>query len=231
VTAREDLRVTVMPTTGAAATAAAVDISVRARAAVADHGRFTLALSGGRTPGLMLAALGELDMPWSQTTIFQVDERICPRGHPERNLTGLRAALGPANPATVVEMPVEAEDLAGACGEYAMRLPSVLDLVHLGLGADGHTASLVPGDAVLQVRDADVALTGSYQGRRRMTLTAPRITRARAILWLVTGVSKRPALRALLAGDRKIPAGLVHGPPQSVFCDAAALGGPSGTGR
>lgn len=231
MTAREDLRVTVMPTTGAAATAAAVDISVRARAAVADHGRFTLALSGGRTPGVMLAALGELDMPWSQTTIFQVDERVCPRGHPERNLSGLRAALGPANPATVVEMPVEAEDLAAACGEYAMRLPSVLDLVHLGLGADGHTASLVPGDPVLQVHDADVALTGPYQGRHRMTLTAPRITRARAILWLVTGESKRPALRALLAGDRSIPAGLVQGPPQSLFCDAAALGGPRATGR
>jgi len=229
VTAREDMRVIVMPTTGAAATAAAVDISVRARAAVADHGRFTLALSGGSTPRLMLAALGELDMPWAQTTIFQVDERISPRGHPERNLTGLLAALGPANAATVVEMPVEAEDLAAACGEYAMRLPSVLDLVHLGLGADGHTASLVPGDAVLQVRDEDVALSGSYQGRRRMTLTAPRISRARAVLWLVTGEPKRPALRALLAGDRGIPAGLVHGPPQSVFCDAAALGDPSAT--
>lgn len=210
------------PTAEAAAVAAAAEIARRARAAVADHGSFALAVSGGRTPWQMLTSLGAQDMPWAATTVFQVDERIGPVDDPLRNLTGLRHALPAGCPARVVPMPVEDADLPGACARYSAALPGELDLVHLGLGADGHTASLIPGDPVLAVIDADVALTGVYQDRRRMTLTLPAISRARAILWLVTGADKRAALARLRAHDRSIPAGLVTNSDQVLFCDAAA---------
>ncbi len=191
-----------------------------------ERGTFTLAVSGGRTPGLMLAHLAGLDMPWDATTIFQVDERIGPPEDPQRNLTGLLHALPPGCPAQVVPMPVEDADLHEACSAYAAALPDTIDLVHLGLGSDGHTASLLPGDPGLDVMEADVAVTGVYQGRRRMTLTFPRLQRARAILWLVTGAEKQGALTRMLARDQGIPAGRVSNPDQVVFCDADAY--PSG---
>lgn len=212
----------VTPTAEQAAEAAAVELARRARAAVADHGSFTVAVSGGRSPWRMLAALGDLEMPWAHTTILQVDERIGPAADPLRNLAGLRAALPPACPARVLPMPVEDRDLAAAAASYAASLPSVIDLVHLGLGADGHTASLIPGDPVLAITDTDVALTGQYQGRRRMTLTYPGIARARAVLWLVTGQDKGAALRQLRAGDPAIPASGVRQADQVAFCDEAA---------
>ena len=105
-----------------------------------------------------------------------------------------------------------------------MTLPATLDLIQLGLGADGHTASLIPADPVLGVRDRDVALTGVYQERRRMTLTYPGLARAGAILWLVTGSEKRTALSQLLARDPGIPAGRVTTADQVLFCDAGAAG-------
>jgi 6-phosphogluconolactonase/glucosamine-6-phosphate isomerase/deaminase len=171
---------------------------------------------------MMIARLADLDMPWAATTIFQVDERIGADDDSERNLRGLLQALTPGCPAVVVPMPVEADDLDAACAAYASALPAMLDLIHLGLGSDGHTASLLPGDPVLAEVDADVALTGEYQGRRRMTLTYPRIARARGVLWLVTGAEKRGALAQLLAHDEAIPAGRVTGTDQVVFCDRAA---------
>ncbi len=216
--------VEVGPTAQAAATAAAHEIARRARAAVCDHGSFTLAVSGGRSPAHMLSALAALDMPWAVTTLFQVDERIGPADDPLRNLTGLRRALPEGCPARVVPMPVEDADLDAACRRYAEALPPALDLIHLGLGADGHTASLIPGDPVLAVTGADVALTEVYQDRHRMTLTLPVIGRARAILWLVTGADKRPALAQLRAHDRSIPAALIANPDQVLFCDADAAG-------
>ena len=223
-------RVSVSTTAELAASEAAAEISRRARAAVAERGAFTLAISGGRSPWMMLAHLADLDMPWADTVIFQVDERIGAADDPQRNLTGLLHALPPSCLAAVVPMPVEADDLPAACATYATAMPTTLDLVHLGLGSDGHTASLVPGDPVLDVIDADVALTGMYQDRRRMTLTYPRIERARAILWLVTGSEKRAALARLLAHDRAIPAGRVTNGHQVVFADADAGrgGGPWG---
>ncbi len=87
------------------------------------------------------------------------------------------------------------------------EIPKSLELVQLGPGADAHTASLVPGDPVLDVSDRAVALTGDCQGRRRMTLTYPALDRARRLLWVVSGADKADALHRLLAGDRSIPAG------------------------
>jgi len=124
-------------------------------------------------------------------------------------------------------MPVEDPDLEAAARRYEAELPEALDLVHLGLGGDGHTASLVPGDPVLEVRDRDVVVTGEYRGRRRMTLTYPALDRAREIVWLVAGEEKREALRQLLDRDPSIPASHVAAPVQLVVADHAAAASPS----
>lgn len=201
-------------------------VGAAADAAVAERGRFTFAVSGGRTPWAMLAALHGR-MSWGNVTIFQVDERIAPDGDPDRNLTQLQRALPPGGVADVRALPVWADDLDAAAAMYAEVLPDRLDLVHLGLGPDGHTASLVPGDPVLDVVDRDVAVTCVYQGRRRMTLTYPVLNRARRILWLVTGEDKVEALARLREGDRSIPAGRISTANALVVADAAAAGSAS----
>jgi 6-phosphogluconolactonase len=200
---------------------AAAYVAARARAAVAEHGRFSFAVSGGHTPWAMFAALAKEDMPWADVELFQVDERVAPDGDPDRNLTHLRDSIGDA-PARVHPMPVTDADLDSAAAAYATVLPQRFDLVHLGLGPDGHTASLVPGDPVLQVHDRLVAVTQPYQGHRRMTLTYPALTRADQLLWLVTGADKRDALGKLLAGDQSIPAGHVLALRSLVLADDAA---------
>ncbi len=202
---------------------AASYVAAQARAAVADHGRFTFAVSGGHTPWAMFAELGSEDMPWAGVELFQVDERVAPEGDPDRNLTHLRASIKDA-PARVHPMPVNDPDLAAAAASYATVLPQRFDLVHLGLGPDGHTASLVPGDPVLEVTDALVALTQPYQGHQRMTLTYPALTRADQLLWLITGSDKRDALAKLLVGDESIPAGRVLATRSLIFADEAAAG-------
>ena len=215
-------QVEVLPDAAPVAARAAAYLAECARGAVAERGRFTFALSGGHTPWAMLAALAEHELPWSETEIFQVDERVAPAGDPDRNLTHLRASLPAQAEAQIRPMPVEDADLDAAAEHYAQLLPRPLDLVHLGIGPDGHTASLVPGDPVLEVDDRDVALTGIYQGRRRMTLTYRALDAARERLWLITGADKRDALRRLRAGDRSIPAGRVTGAGSLVIADAAA---------
>ncbi|MBV8267460.1 MAG: 6-phosphogluconolactonase [Planctomycetaceae bacterium] len=214
---------------------AAAIIAAEARTAAAARGRFLMAVSGGHTPWLMLRALASEDVPWASVHLVQVDERVAPAGHPDRNLTHLRESLlehAPLPPGQLHAMPVESPDLAEAATRYAHTLrelagsPPVLDLVHLGLGPDGHTASLVPGDPVVDVTDADVALTGVYQGRRRMTLTYSILNRSRRILWLVTGSEKVGMLGRLCAGDESIPAGRVRQDRALVLADRAAAGQP-----
>jgi 6-phosphogluconolactonase len=216
----------IVPDADAAARATAETIADRARQAVSERGAFTLALSGGTGPWQAFRLLAELDVPWEQTEIFQVDERVAPPGDDDRNLTHLQESLPAAAVARLRPMPVNADDLEAAAAEYAALLPSQLDLIHLGLGPDGHTASLVPGDPVLDVTDRTVAITGGeYQGRIRMTLTYPLIDAARELLWLVTGDSKVEPLQKLLAGDPSIPAGRVRAARSLVIADPPAAGG------
>lgn len=205
----------------AVARAGAAFVAARARDAVAASGRFHFAVSGGHTPWAMFAELASETVPWDAVVIYQVDERVAPPHDPERNLSHLHKALGPA-PVLVRAMPVNKSDLAAAAAAYAASLPEHFDLVHLGLGPDGHTASLVPGDPVLSVTDRLVALTHPYQGRVRMTLTYPALARARQILWLVTGADKKDPLASLLAGDTTIPAGRVEAATSLVMADHAA---------
>jgi 6-phosphogluconolactonase len=227
------MNIEVLADADAVARRAATIIAAEARDAVAARGRFVLAVSGGHTPWLMLRALAGEEVPWEGVQVAQVDERVAPAGNPDRNLTHLRESLlehAPLRPEQIHAMPVDDPDLQAAAARYARTLqeiagaPPVLDLVHLGLGPDGHTASLVPGDPVLDVTDADVALTGVYQGRRRMTLTYPLINRSRRILWLVTGGEKVGMLRRLRDGDPSIPAGRVRRDGALVVADRAAAG-------
>ena len=211
----------VVPDATTLATRAAAFVAERARTSVAGHGRFTFAVSGGKTPWAMFAELANHQVPWSAVQIFQVDERVAPEGDPDRNLTNLRESLGHADP-EVIAMPVEDADLEAAAAAYGKRLPDHFDLVHLGLGPDGHTASLVPGDPVLKVTDRLVAVTQPYQGHRRMTLTYLALARAEQVLWLISGEDKREALAKLLAGDQSIPAGRVEAKHSMILADAAA---------
>lgn len=210
---------------------AAALITEQALDSIHARGRFVLALSGGETPRQMLNALAHAAIDWECVHVVQVDERFAPAGDPERNLTLLQQTLltyAPLQPDRVYPMPVETDDPAAAVRDYAQVLediagtPPVIDLVHLGLGSDGHTASLVPGDAALSEQDADVALAGPYRGRRRMTLTYPIINRARRILWLVSGASKTMMLSRLYMGDTSIPAGRVAPDQAIVLADRAA---------
>lgn len=227
------MKVEVFADADSVAKEAAAIVAAEARAAITARGSFVMAVSGGHTPWLMLRALAREDVPWEGVHVVQVDERVAPAGDTDRNLTHLSESLlaeGSLNPEHIHAMPVEAPDLESAAARYAATLqeiagsPPVLDLVHLGLGPDGHTASLVPGDPVLQVTGADVALTGFYQGRRRMTLTYPILNRSRGVLWLVTGNDKAEMVGRLYAGDTSIPAGRVQRERALILGDRAAAG-------
>jgi len=213
------MEIEVLENPGQVARRAAAYVAKAARDAVRARGQFVVGFSGGHTPEAMFRHLARENVPWSDVQVVQVDERIAPAGHPDRNLLQLQRWLvtgSTLEKKQVHAMPVESDDLEAAARRYASTLqtlsgkPAVLDLVHLGLGTDGHTASLVPGDAALAVEHSDVTVTGPYQGWRRMTLTYPAINRARQILWMVTGSGKSTALSMLRAGDTQIPAGRVR---------------------
>ncbi len=217
----------------AVARAGAAIIAADARAAISARGIFAIAVSGGHTPWVMLRALAVECIPWAGVHVFQVDERVAPTGHPDRNLTHLKECLfenAPLCPEQIHAMPVESTDLEAAAALYATAMrdvfgsPPVFDLIHLGLGPDGHTASLVPGDAALDITGQDVAITAAYQGRRRMTLTYPILNRARRILWVVTGKEKMEMLMRLHKGDMSIPAGRVHNRKALLLTDRDAVG-------
>ena len=225
------MRIEILLDADAVARKAAEIIAGDARVAAAERGRFVMAVSGGHTPWQMLRLLANEKVPWEKVHVVQVDERVALPGDPDRNLTHLRESLlehAPLPPEQIHAMPVESADLDGAAKHYAKTIqeisgsPPVLDLAHLGLGPDGHTASLVPGDPVLNVTDRDVALTGVYQNRRRMTLTYPMLNRARRILWLVTGSDKIDALARLRDGDASVPAGRIQRDRALVLADQAA---------
>lgn len=222
----------VLPDADAVALAAARWLTQQAQAALAARGRFVVALSGGRTPWVMLRHWRQADLAWTQVHVLQVDERFAPLGHNDRNLTHLLAAVRPDGNGTqpcIHAMPVEVQDLEQAALQYADTLgnvagePPIIDAVQLGLGADGHTASLLPGDALLDA-DASVAVGVSmpYQGWQRMSLTYAVLNRARRVLWVVTGAEKQAALQRLQAGDTTIPAGRVARENAVLFADRAA---------
>jgi 6-phosphogluconolactonase len=220
-----------LPDAVAVAARAARWLAAAAREAVAARGLFSFAVSGGRTPWEMLRALADEDVPWQAVHLFQVDERVAPAGDTDRNLVHIQESLlgrVPLPEGNLHPMPVEDADLLAAARRYQREMeavagaPAVLDAVHLGLGPDGHTASLVPGDPVLAVDAVDVAVTGAYQGRVRMTLTYPALARASALLWLITGAEKAPALARLLSKDPGIPAGRVRADRALVLADRAA---------
>ena len=210
----------VVPDAEAVARRAAEVVAAAAREAIAARGMFTFALSGGRTPLTMFRYTAGEDVAWAEVGIWQVDERVAPDGDPDRNLTSVMPVI--PSRVDLRPMPVTEPDLEAAAERYAASLPEAFELVHLGMGDDGHTASLVPGDPVLDVTDRDVAVTGEYRGLRRMTVTYPVLDRAGRALWLITGSDKAPLVPRLLAGDRSIPAGRVATAEQLVVVDAAA---------
>ena len=216
-----------------AAQKAADFIASEARHVVALRGRFILAVSGGRTPWKMLRALADKDVPWEGMHILQVDERIAPEGDSERNMTHIRGNLllhSPLPFENIHAMKVNEDDPEAGADSYAGTIrdlagpQAIIDLIHLGLGADGHTASLIPGDPVLNLTGKDVAATGIYQGRRRLTLTYPIINRARKILWLITGSEKNEMFQRFLSGDISVPAGRISREQAIIIADKEAAG-------
>jgi 6-phosphogluconolactonase len=227
------MKVEILPDEQSLARRAAAVIAKEARAAVAEHGRFVMAVSGGKSPWVMLADLADEQVPWANVHVFQIDERIAPAGDPDRNYVHLRDSLlahAPIPPNQIYAMPVEMPDSELAAKLYAQTLesvagkPPVLDLAHLGLGPDGHTASLIPGDPVLNVTNRDIAVTGVYQGRKRMTMTYPVINRASKIMWLVSGKDKVAAFAKLRAADPSVPAGRIRQTQSLLLADKDAAG-------
>jgi 6-phosphogluconolactonase len=204
------------------ARAAAAFVAERAQMVATRDTPFTFALSGGTSPWLMLEQLAKEPLDWDRTVIYQVDERAVPESSDLRNLKHLREGLRSTS-ATIEAMGVNDGDLNEAARRYAALLPATFDLIHLGLGPDGHCASLIPNDPVLDVTDRFVAMTGLYQDTHRMTLTYPALARTQQILWLVSGADKKEALAKLLKGDTSIPAGRVEAPASLIMADRTAL--------
>lgn len=208
------MRVLGFPTAEAAAEAAGDAIGVLLRGAIQARGCATLAASGGRTPGPAWEALVRVPLDWARITVFQVDERVVGEDDPARNLRGLRRIFG-AVPVALRPMPLDGS---------TYDLPPELDVVQLGMGGDGHTASLFPAPdpGAPDWPAGDFGQVGPHLGHTRWTLGFAPIRRARARVFLITGADKAPALRRVLAGDTSLPAASVGG--ATVFADQAALG-------
>ena len=228
------MKIEIFPVAEQVAERAAAYLEQVIREALIHQKSFSLAISGGRTPWEMLKILSKADLPWQRINLFQVDERVAPDGHPDRNLTQLFQAIAGTPMVTqlrIFPMPVTAEDLDAAAKEYTEVLNEVtegkgLDIIHLGLGSDGHTASLVPGDEVLAIQNRLVACTqNNYQGRIRMTLTYPLLNAAKQILWIVTGSEKKEMVQRMLQQDPSIPAGCVRPENALLLVDQAAIEG------
>jgi 6-phosphogluconolactonase len=213
------VRVEILPDAWSVAKRGAAIIADESNSAITARGKFLLALSGGKSPWKTIHALAKEPVDWAHVHVFQVDERVAPEGHPDRNLTSLREILltqTPIREDQIHAMPVDDEDLEEAAAHYAdtMRAvagsPPIFDVVNLGLGSDGHTASLLPGDPALEVDNRDVAITEPHFGRTRMTLTFPAINRARHIVWIVTGEEKGKMVKRLQKADPTIPAGRIR---------------------
>ena len=206
------MRIDVAPDPDALHERVAQLIAEHIRAAVEARGSASIGLSGGDLPPPMFRRLAAIDLPWSAVHVFQIDERVAPDGDPDRNAVAIQRELLDRTDAVGHLMPVTADDLEAAAADYARELDEqcggVLDIAQLGIGDDGHTASLVPGDPVLDVTDADIATTGEYRGRRRMTFTYPSINRCRALVWLVTGAHKAAVVKTMLEGG-DVPAAAV----------------------
>jgi 6-phosphogluconolactonase len=209
---------------------AAEFIAARLAQAISARGSTMLALSGGETPWGMFERLAAQPVHWNGVHLFQVDERIVPRDHQARNLKRLLASpLARCVPsANLHAMPVELDDAEEAASQYAIDLiacagnPPLLDVVHLGLGADGHTASLVAGDPVLEESCRWVGVSRRYENYRRLTLTLPTLSLARCVVWFVLGAARREAMSRLLAGDLTVPASRVRRDQAICFSDRAA---------
>ncbi len=198
------------------ATATATWIAGRLRDAIRRRGTAQLAVSGGSTAPPMLAALAAADVAWDHVTVWQVDERVVPDGHRDRNANDLDGF-----PARVRAMPVTAKDLGAAARRYGAALPERLDVVHLGVGGDGHTASWPPGDPVVE-SDRRCEAIGEFNGHRRMTLTPPVVNGARSRIVLITGADKAPIVARWLLRDPTLPIGRVHRSHTWVFLDPGA---------
>ena len=212
---------------------AAVHLAEAITEAIERRGRCLIAISGGTTPGSAFDHLATIALDWDRVVILQVDERLAPAGSEGRNLVRQRESFADL-PVTWLPLPVDdllpidadaanlADEAAPLIAAFSDRLialaddPPVLDIVQLGLGHDGHTASLFPDDPALVDLRHYVALTGCHHGHRRLTLTRPVLDRARLVLWLVRGVAKAQPLGGLLAGDLTMPAGLIR-PRRSVI--------------
>jgi 6-phosphogluconolactonase len=225
-----ELEVEIQPDLAALGARAGALVAERLAEAAAARGRATLAVSGGSTPAAFLAQLAQKELPWEAIHVFQVDERVAPPGDPDRNLTGLQAALldrVPIPPGNAHPMPVNDPDLEAATAAYDDEIRAVagpegrLDVVHLGLGDDGHTASWPPGDPVVDAT-SDVAVVGPFNSRLRMTLTPPAVNRAGWIVWLIAGADKAPVLARLLARDAALPASRVRRTGATLLADAGA---------
>lgn len=228
------MKTEIFPQAEDVAIAAAAYLAQQITVALAKKPIFSMAISGGRTPWEMLRHLAQAQLPWERVHLFQVDERIAPEGHADRNLTKLQEVIAGTQMAermTIYPMPVNEVNLVQAAQHYAETLLEVtgdgrLDLIHLGLGTDGHTASLIPGDQACGELALYITRTAQpYQGRLRMTMTYPLINRAKQVLWIVTGSEKGEMLQRMLQQDPSIPAGSIRQENALLLVDHATIKG------